>query len=239
MMNKSSVAIKVLLGICLASFTTGESQAAGRPEAAHSNIVLTVNASTGERMQLQIDYPSAFSDRLDVYVSTNLLAGVWMVREGGLMTAGTNTLVWTDLELTNSNFRFYQVGNADVDTDHDGLPDAREILIFRTNPYLMDSDSDGVPDGAELSRGTDPMGEDFSIILLYADSDAGSDSYDGYAFEVIAGHGPKRSLGAACDVSYAHDVIQISGSTVFHEPSLCIGLRDVTLRPLGAVSVRP
>jgi hypothetical protein len=103
----------------------------------------------------------------------------------------------------------------------------------------FDSDSDGVPDGMEIQRGTDPGFDGSSEITLYVDSDAGSDSFDGRSPDVVAGHGPKHSLGAASGVSYARDVIQLRGLGVFHEPSLCIGARDVTLRPVGAVLIQP
>lgn len=46
-----------------------------------------------------------------------------------------------------------------VDTDNDGLIDAREILIG-TNPNNPDTDNDGFSDGEEYQRGSDPLDPD-------------------------------------------------------------------------------
>ncbi|OGL74656.1 hypothetical protein A3F52_02225 [Candidatus Uhrbacteria bacterium RIFCSPHIGHO2_12_FULL_47_11] len=42
------------------------------------------------------------------------------------------------------------------DTDRDGIPDAQELQIYRTSPFLEDTDSDGIIDKAEIEAGTDP-----------------------------------------------------------------------------------
>lgn len=228
----------VLGGLCCSGLVTGEVMAGERPAASVSNIVLSVIQPSGAPFQLQIDYPDTFSNRLDIFISTNLQAGAWRLLDGNLPTQGSNTLTWIDLA-AGTGPRFYCVGNADLDADLDGLPDAREIWVYRSNPLLPDSDSDGVPDGAELRRGTDPNAGGPSPIILYADSDAGSDGFDGLSSVVTAGHGPKRSLAAASGESYPRDVIQCSGQGVFQEPALCLGSRDVTLRPSGAVCVQP
>lgn len=42
------------------------------------------------------------------------------------------------------------------DTDHDGVPDAQELKVYKTSPFLEDTDSDGKTDGAEIASGEDP-----------------------------------------------------------------------------------
>jgi hypothetical protein len=237
--SRKSASVMVLCPL-MAFYLAGANLVAGdRPGAADSNIVISITKHFSSGLELQIDYPSVFSNTLDIYVSTNLQEGGWGLRDTNLPTLGSNTLTWLDSDMTPSVQRFYRVGNADLDTDQDGLADAREILIHQTDPLKFDSDSDGVPDGMEIQRGTDPGFDGSSEITLYVDSDAGSDGFDGRSPDVVAGHGPKHSLGAASGVSYPHDVIQLRGIAVFHEPSLCIGARDVTLRPMGAVWVQP
>lgn len=231
---KSALCWFLITGGAVSDWAAGE-----RPETAVSNIVLTAIARVNERFKLQIDYPAAFSNRLDIYVSTNLQAGSWALWDTNLATIGTTTLAWTESDAACSGPRFYRVGNADLDSDLDGLADARETLVYLTNPLMPDSDLDGIPDGAELRRGTDPVAGGSAAITLYADSDAGSDGFDGIAPVVSGGHGPKRSLSAASAASYSRDVIQVRGHGVFREPSLCIGSSDVRLRPLGAVEVQP
>ncbi len=229
----------VLCGLSAGGLLVANVPATERPEAAVSNIVLSLLPPSGGGVRIQIDYPSAFSSRLDIYISTNLQARQWFLREVVLPTAGSNALEWTDSASPGSRLCFYQAGNADLDTDQDGLADAREILIYQTAPGIPDSDADGVPDGAEVSRSTDPLSGDSSRITLYADSDAGSDGYDGFAPVVAGSHGPKRSFRAAAEASYPQDVIQLSGSARFNESSLVLGTRDITVRPVGSIWIQP
>jgi len=46
---------------------------------------------------------------------------------------------------------------AGVDTDGDGLIDAAEILLYKTDPRCSDTDWDGVDDAREIADGTDPL----------------------------------------------------------------------------------
>lgn len=229
----------VLCGLCAGSLLATDVSAWERPEAADSNIVLSLLPPAGGAARLRIDYPATFANRLDIYISTNLQARQWFLREAFLPAAGSNGVEWTDSASSATRLCFYQAGNADLDTDEDGLGDAREILIHRTDPGIPDSDADGIPDGPEVERGTDPLSGDSSLITLYADSDAGADGYDGYAPAVSGTHGPKRSLGAAAVAIYPRDVIQLCGMARFIEPSLVLGTRDVTVRPVGKIWIQP
>ncbi|MEI6564292.1 MAG: hypothetical protein WCO42_08335 [bacterium] len=232
--------LKIVMGaLCLGALEGGVALANERPLNAESRIVLTPRPPVDGIAQLQIDYPAAFSDRLDIYVSSNLQSGVWRLAGTNLITSGFSTLSWIDPDAAVSGVRFYRAGNADWDTDADGLPDAREILIHRTDPLAADTDGDGVPDGAEIRRGTDPVAGDARGITVFADSDTGSDSYDGLSPEAAGNHGPKRTLGAACGMLYSRDVLQLRGCGVFREPSLCVSGRDWVIRPVGDVVVQP
>lgn len=44
------------------------------------------------------------------------------------------------------------------DTDGDGLTDGEEVLTYRTNPLIPDTDGDGYPDGVEVRGGYNPLG---------------------------------------------------------------------------------
>lgn len=48
-----------------------------------------------------------------------------------------------------------------LDSDLDGLTDAYEALVSKTNPQVWDTDGDGSGDGAEVLLGTDPLSYDF------------------------------------------------------------------------------
>ena len=53
--------------------------------------------------------------------------------------------------------RFYSVSDAALDADGDGISDALETFVYKTNPHLSDSDGDGIPDGCEIAWGTNPL----------------------------------------------------------------------------------
>lgn len=52
-----------------------------------------------------------------------------------------------------------ELGTSDTefDTDGDGLSDADEINIWKTDPTKEDSDGDGYTDGWEVIKGFDPL----------------------------------------------------------------------------------
>ena len=56
----------------------------------------------------------------------------------------------------HARLRFYAVANP-VDSDGDGLSDAAERLVYKTDPHNPDTDGDGWSDAEELVAGTDPL----------------------------------------------------------------------------------
>jgi len=204
-----------------------------------SGVLFSAIQQEGGDIRLHVRYPEGFTNRLDLYVCTNLASGYWVMVSQDRVTAGTNALSWLDSEASQFPARFYVVGNAGVDTDSDGVPDARETRIYRTNPVLPDTDFDGIPDGAEVARGTDPLNGGSGAIRLYANSDIGDDAYDGQSGVVGAGHGPKRSIRATYGASYGGDTLILQGGAVFVEPMLVWGGKSVALCPQGEVILRP
>ncbi len=193
----------------------------------------------GGDIRLHVRYPDGFSNRLDLFACTNLILGGWLMVSQDRVTAGTNALSWLDSGAGQFQARFYLVGDAGIDTDSDGIPDARESLIYRTNPALPDTDLDGIPDGAEIVRGTDPSSGGSGVMRLYANSDIGDDAYDGLSGIYGSGHGPKRSLSATYGVAYGGDTIALQGGAIFVESMLSLGRKSVVLCPQGEVILRP
>jgi hypothetical protein len=48
------------------------------------------------------------------------------------------------------------------DSDGDGLTDAYELLVSKTNPYNADSNLDGLPDSWEVLLGLNPLTSNFN-----------------------------------------------------------------------------
>ena len=207
--------------------------------AAESGMRVAEIFATPSGLSLKVVWPSEFSHRLDIYCCTNLVAGDWSCQAAALDPAGADSLIWLAPLPPASGACFYLVGDHDLDTDHDGLPDAGETLVHHTDPRQSDSDGDGLSDGDEIRRGTNPLDPASRLAVLYADSDAGNDGYDGCAPIPVGGHGPKRSLAAVFEAAGSGDQIRISGRADFAEPVPDLGGKSVTLYPEGEIVWRP
>ncbi len=174
-----------------------------RSQLAQSNIVFDAIWKVPTGMAMIVSYPDSFTNRLEMFYSSNLMLHCWSLLDTNLVTEGTNTLTWVDTGLTNGSgiaCRFYAVGNSG-DRDGDGVSDGREALMYRSNPDSVDSDGDGLVDGysgvvttntypggittngsifvlGEMSLGTDPTKFD-------TDGDGCGDGW-----EVAHGHNP-------------------------------------------------
>ncbi|HMP00467.1 MAG TPA: thrombospondin type 3 repeat-containing protein [Kiritimatiellia bacterium] len=106
-----------------------------------SNIVFTAIYRTNG-VAVTIAYPEDFTNRLDIFTCNDLLSYIWSFSVRELPTTGTNQITWTDTNAwiqTGLPVRFYAAGNADLDTDGDGYADAREIMVYKTDPNDPDS----------------------------------------------------------------------------------------------------
>ncbi|MDZ4199298.1 MAG: hypothetical protein U1E27_08440, partial [Kiritimatiellia bacterium] len=90
---------------------------------------------------LDIAWPEGFTNRLDIYRATDLMDRDWRRVASLLETDGLDSLSWTHANPVPS-VGFYAAGNADLDSDQDGLSDAFEIFVLKTDPE--DPDSFGV-----------------------------------------------------------------------------------------------
>ena len=65
---------------------------------------------------------------------------------------------FTDVTVPSSaSSRFFVAARGDVDSDSDGIPDGREVFLYRTNPALWDTSGDGLSDGAKVVQGLNPL----------------------------------------------------------------------------------
>ena len=92
----------------------------------------------------------------------NGLDQVWTLAYSNLALTGASNVTWIDTRPmavdTNGDpcNRFLALGNNAIDADGDGLSDAVETFVHKSNPNLLDSDVDGVGDGEEIQNGTSP-----------------------------------------------------------------------------------
>ena len=129
--------------------SAGGGMAMMRSLAADSNIVLAGVTLTSTGAVVQVDHPTNFTGRVDIYWSTDLVAAIWAVGVTNLATNGTGTIYWTDPGATNAaaTRRFYGAADGTVDSDGDGIGDGREHFIYHTSETNRDSDGDGLVDG--------------------------------------------------------------------------------------------
>lgn len=107
-------------------------------------------------VMVEVHIPDGFTNLVEIYSITNLLDFPWSLAVSNLPTAGTNSISWEEPDFENLEKCYYVVGNIGVDSDEDGLPDAREKFLYGSDPYTWDTDGDGVGDGDEIANGTNP-----------------------------------------------------------------------------------
>jgi hypothetical protein len=126
------------------------------------NLQLAISNTTNDTVEIEVSWPTTFTNRLDIFACSDLMAvGSWSVAASGLSTTGLSSLVWEDTDMSDA-VRHYRAGNADLDSDGDGLADAAELVVWNSLTNSVDSDADGYSDYAEVTATfrTDPMSAD-------------------------------------------------------------------------------
>lgn len=109
--------------------------------APNSNIFFTVVKRATNFISMTIQYPSGFTNGLDVYTCNEIVPEVWNFATKNLATAGTN-VTWLDTNswvVSGMANRMYAAGDASTDGDGDGYADAREIFVYGTDPMSATS----------------------------------------------------------------------------------------------------
>ncbi|MFO7534996.1 MAG: SUMF1/EgtB/PvdO family nonheme iron enzyme [Kiritimatiellia bacterium] len=139
-------------------------------------MIFSVEAlSNGNR--LGVTWPSTYTSAVEILSCTNYDEIGWLPVSSILEVQNTNRLWWTDTTATGLVTRFYLAANALLDSDNDGLNDARERRIYGTNPTNFDSDDDTLPDGWELLYELNPTNAADGTLDTDSDGLCNADEY--------------------------------------------------------------
>ena len=134
-----------------------------------SHVQFTAIERISNSIRVTLAYPAGFTNRLDIFTCGNLIPSWYALGGTTNINPATNWVEWTDTAGAWTNFtpRFYAAGNADLDSDTDGLTDAREFYMYHTCPTNPDSDGDGLPDYQEVMvLHTDPNNPDTNAPIV-------------------------------------------------------------------------
>lgn len=143
------------------SLDGGEMMAMMSVPAEHTNDIWLALETQTNGINLNIFAPDGFTNRVEVYSCTDLVSGLWSVA-GQNLYPSTNPAVWDATSTLTT--RFLRAGNMDIDSDSDGIPDARELIVHHTLTNESDSDFDTISDYQELYVNfTDPNNDDTTL----------------------------------------------------------------------------
>ncbi|MEI6788470.1 MAG: hypothetical protein WCL49_08330 [bacterium] len=116
-----------------------------------TNLEIVGSAVATNGMKLTLAYPDGFTNRVDIFTSPDLIGNWWdLVVNATNVNTSTNFINWVDANAFSQRLKFYNAENADLDSDGDGLSDAREKFMYHTSATNSDSDVDGLSDSNEV-----------------------------------------------------------------------------------------
>ncbi len=175
---------------------------------AGTNIVITGLARMTNGLQLEISYPEAFTNRLEVFRASDLMERDWRRVSDPLSTTGLASIVWLDTEYVDNDAAFYAAGNHDLDTDADGFGDALEIFVLDTDPD--DDESHGAYLSGEVLYGGPESG---SVHVQAVTESAGSWSKKWES--VLSSPGPYTNLVANQHSYWLRAYMDVNGNHAY------------------------
>ena len=180
-----------------------------------TNIKFVAAETTNGCVMWTIAYPDDYTNDLEIFGCTNLLEQDWSLLATTNVNLSTNWIEWVDLDSSNYVQRFYDVWNADADTDSDGLSDGQEKRLYGTDRINPDTDGDGVSDGTEIALGMNPLSasEDSDTdgiadgweVLNFGDLDASPD--------IVVTNGGSQTIQQAINAASSGDIVLVLSGT--------------------------
>jgi len=212
------------------------------------------NGGTSVKLQLA----RAGIQNLDVFCKE-------MSETGGLATATGWKIAESDIPATQTEWvdsgsdertsvnevygRYYLVGNADIDSNSNGIPDARETFCSLQSSSLNGTGvmlSSSTADAAALSNAvidtnvgtkalSSPVSGNMPGGIIYVDQRKGDDALSGCATVVVGSDGPKKTLKAGLDVAGPGNTMVINSGN--YGENLNIAGRDISVVIAGNVDI--
>jgi hypothetical protein len=221
----------------------------------------------GSAVKLMIRCAGAKGEKLDIFYQDVPIANRfdtlngWQIAVSNWDLGGKTEVAWEDHggdtrpPVDQAEARYFLVARADIDSDGDGIPDARERFVYGTDP--LKKESSGLP--INLAQTTSAISElalagtnllnsgavktnaslpGISFIvgrIIYVDKHNGSDALSGRAIVVTSGHGPKKTIKAGLNVAKSGDALVIKSG--HYGENLNIAGRDISVVIAGNVDI--
>ena len=220
-----------------------------KPEISCINVNTGVGAGATDpvALVLTIDCDGlAGNEKLDVYYKDLFPADVfrsdkdWLIAETDIPLNGRKTIDWSDRgnssrKPANEVFsRYYLIGLASVDENHNGIPDAREKFVFNKvlkGPLAGGSSSINL---VTKSPGLSVPLSSSRARIIYVDRKNGADRLTGRNAVVVGSDGPKKTIKAGLDEAVKDGGTLIIKTGVYGE-SLNVSGRNVRIVIQGKV----
>ena len=200
-----------------------------------SPAIASISAARDRGVAVTIAPAGAPGEKIDLYYQDLApdqgfkAMGAWQVAALDIDPAGRDTVTWTEVpptvpkdEAAATSFgRCYLAARSDIDTDGDGVPDAREVFVRSTDPNTPGGDGGETADEDASITQDSGSKTNFPPVVefpragrtIYVSRQRGSDAFTG-RLAVHRGHdGPKETIRAGMREASGPDrVVIMSGA---------------------------
>jgi hypothetical protein len=169
----------------------------------------------------------------------------WQIAVSNWDLGGKTEVAWEDhggdgrTPVNQVEARYYLVSRADIDSDGDGIPDAREGFVYGISSGGEVTNADGMSQNTKgdlnldgtvnTGNGTAPSAMQLSGNgkTIYVNHAIGDDTYSGALMTVTGTMGPKRTINAGINTAISGDTIIVRPGEYYENVSLPDGIRMI------------